>query len=293
MFTTQFKGYFLAIVSAIFYGLIPLFILPLKQLGYSTDTTLFYRFTLAAVFLLIYLIAFKKDLKIKGKELLLLIILGVLYAASTDTLLIGYDLTSPGIASTILYAFPIMVAVIMYCFFKEKLNKFTVASLILTFVGVVILSLKSAGQDFNFWGLAVCLLCALFYAIYLVIINVKKLSVSGLTLSFYSLFFSGLYFALKIMFTKGDFVIPSEEIATNLVLFALIPTVISIVALVYAIKFIGSTNTSILGAFEPIVAVLISVALFSEAITSNLIIGVILIISGVLICVVSSKNKIH
>lgn len=74
MLSTKVKGYLLAVSSAIFYGIIPLFILPMKKIGYSTDTTLFYRFTLAALFLLLYLLVTKKSIKIKTNELFIPII---------------------------------------------------------------------------------------------------------------------------------------------------------------------------------------------------------------------------
>jgi len=103
--------------------------------------------------------------------------------------------------------------------------------------------------------------------------------------------FASLFFLVKTLVLGNSVAIHSLEIGTHLALFSLITTALSVVSLVYAIKFIGSTPTAIMGAVEPVVAVMISVGLFGEALTFSLIAGVIIIISGVLIDVVFNKKK--
>lgn len=120
------KGYALGIISAVSYGLIPIFILPIKQTNFSLDTTLFYRFFISALLLLPVLWYKKENLKITPKELYVVVLLGLSYALSSEFLFMGYDLLSPGIASTILFIYPVFVALIMFLVFKEKLNRLTV-----------------------------------------------------------------------------------------------------------------------------------------------------------------------
>lgn len=285
------KGYFFAIISAIFYGLIPLFILPVKAIHYPINTTLFYRFFLAAIIILFYLLFNREPLKVNRKEIFVLVILGILYALSTDFLLFGYDVLTPGIASTILYAFPVIVAVIMTFFFKEKITRTTIVSLIITMAGIVILGTQNSFLVINFKGLVVSLLSALFYALYIVIVNQSKIKVSGFKLTFYSLLISSMYYLSKMIFNEESISIPDFNLLINLILFSFVSTVLSITTLVYAIKFIGSTSTSIMAAFEPIVAIGVSVILFGERITLNLIAGVILILAGVILNIVSNAGK--
>ncbi len=109
--------------------------------------------------------------------------------------------------------------------------------------------------------------------------------------SFYSMVFTSLFFLIKTLVLGNSVAIPSLEIGIHLALFSLITTALSVVSLVYAIKYIGSTPTAIMGAVEPVVAVMISVGLFDETLTFSLIAGVIIIISGVLIDVVFNKKK--
>ena len=286
------KGYLFALVSALTYGMIPLFMIPLKKWGFfSVDTALFYRFLIAAILILGYLVFYQKEsVKINLKEGIVLSILGFFYALSAEFLFIAYDFLSPGIASTIFFIYPIMVALILGIFFKEKITLATTISLVIVVVGVGVLSIKD-NFEINYIGLFVSLLGALMYALYMIIVNKTKIKASGVKVSFYSMVFASLFFLVKTLILGNSVVIPSLEIGTHLALFSLITTALSVVSLVYAIKYIGSTPTAIMGAVEPVVAVMISVGLFGEALTFSLIAGVIIIISGVLIDVVFNKKK--
>ena len=295
------KGYLFALVSALTYGMIPLFMIPLKKWGFfSVDTALFYRFLIAAILILGYLVFYQKEsVKINLKEGIIFSILGLFYALSAEFLFIAYDFLSPGIASTIFFIYPIMVALILGIFFKEKITLATTISLIVVVVGVGILSFKPKSNDdkdnfginYIYIGLFVSLLGALMYALYMIIVNKTKINASGVKVSFYSMVFASLFFLVKTLILGNSVAIPSLEIGTHLALFSLITTALSVVSLVYAIKFIGSTPTAIMGAVEPVVAVMISVGLFDETLTFSLIAGVIIIISGVLIDVVFNKKK--
>ena len=107
--------------------------------------------------------------------------------------------------------------------------------------------------------------------------------------TFYSIAFSAIFFFCKAFIEGSLEFIPSAEVGINLIFFSLITTVISLITLVYAIKFIGSTPTAIMGSLEPMVAVAISVLLFNEAFTINLMIGIILIMGAVVLTVLSDS----
>lgn len=285
------KGYALGIISAVSYGLIPIFILPIKQTNFSLDTTLFYRFFISALLLLPVLWYKKENLKITPKELYVVVLLGLSYALSSEFLFMGYDLLSPGIASTILFIYPVFVALIMFLVFKEKLNRLTVLSLILAFSGVLTLSMKNNSFEINFPGLIVVLLSAFFYALYILIVNQTKIKLSGFKLTFFSFLFTSLYFLVKAKFLGDSLLLPNVNMLINFVVFAFVTTLISSLALVFAIKYIGSTPTAILGALEPVVAVAVSVLMFNEVLSINLIIGITLIIIAVIVNIISDSRK--
>ncbi len=281
------KGYLFAIISAVSYGLIPLFILPIKAINFPMDTVLFYRFFVSSLFLLAYLIYKKETLKVNRTELFILVLLGIFYALSAEFLFLGYDYLSPGIASTMLFVYPVIVALTMFFFFKERINKLTIVSLFITMCGVFALSTKGSAFNINFIGLVVTLTSALFYALYIIVVNKAKIKASGIKITFYSLLFSSFYYLFKVLLFNESMALPDVKFFLEIVVFALVTTVLSMSTLVYAIKTIGSTATSIMGALEPVVAVAVSVILFNENLTMSLILGGCLIISGVIINIVS------
>lgn len=288
---SKLRGYLLAVLSSISYGLIPLFMLPLKAVGFPVDTTLVYRFSFAALFIGIYLVIKQESFKVSFRELLTLMALGCLFAMSSEFLFIGYDYATPGIASTILFVFPVFVALIMVFFFKEKISKGTVWSLFITVCGIFALSTKEAFLDINPLGVLFSLLSALSYALYIVVVNKAKIAASGTRITFYSLSFSAVFYLLKSLIIGETLAVHDSKIILKIVVFALVTTVVSVTSLVYAIQLIGSTPTAILGALEPIVAVCISVILFGEKLTAGLFAGIFLILLGVIINIISDSRK--
>jgi drug/metabolite transporter (DMT)-like permease len=285
------RGYVLGIISAISYGLLPIFILPIKHAHFSLDITLFYRFLFSALMIGGYLLYSKESFLINKKELLIFITLGICYALSSEFLFLGYDYLTAGIASTVLFIYPVIVALIMFFFYKEKLTKLSVVSLLLAFAGVIVLCLKGNGLEINYIGLGIVMLSSIFYALYIVIVNKSNIQASGFKLSFYSMLFTSGFFMAKTIAGNESFAISSVNTFSNLLIFAFLTTVISSLCLVYAIKDIGSTPAAILGALEPVVAVLISVSMFHEKFTYNLLIGITLILFGVILNVISDQKK--
>jgi len=285
------KGYALGIISSVSYGLIPIFILPVKQAHFSLDITLFYRFLFSALMIGGYLLYSKENLSINKKEGLILAALGMCYAFSSEFLFLGYDYLTAGIASTVLFIYPVIVALIMFFFYKEKLTRLSITSLLLAFAGVIVLCLKGKGLEINYIGLGIVMLSSVFYALYIIIVNKSNIKVSGFKLSFYSMLFTSGFFMIKALIGKDSFEIPSTAVFFNLTIFALLTTVISTLCLVYAIKNIGSTPAAILGALEPVVAVMVSVMMFHEKFTFNLFIGISLILFGVILNVLAGSKK--
>ena len=287
------KGYLAAIVSAVTFGMIPLFMIPIKQQNFSVDAALFYRFISTSILIVAYLIYRKESLRVTPREGFLLVVLGLLYAVSAEFLFLAYDLLSPGIASTIFFMYPLIVALILGFFFKETIALPTVIALFIVLIGVFFLSVKDiANFSINYIGACISLLGAFTYAIYMLIVNKSNISASGIKISFYSTLFSSLYFLLKLFFTGRTLPIPELKMAGLLVGFGVITTLLSIITLVYAIRMIGSTPTAIIGVAEPVVAVAISIWIFhEEEFTFNLFLGVCLIIIGVMIDILKPKKR--
>lgn len=285
------KGYSAALISSISYGLIPLFIIPVKQVGFSLNVTLFYRFTLAAAMALVILLFKRESLRITKIEALLLLSLGLDYALSNELLFLGYDLTTPAVASTLLFIYPVIVALIARFIFKEKLKGLTYLALLISLFGVYLLTMGDTVFSVNFPGLTAALGAAFFYAVFILTVNRSNMKLSAWKMSFYSLFFAALYYTVKVGVVGESYALPDVMTLVNFAVFALVTTVISNVGLIYAAQRIGSTPTAIMGALEPVVAVLVSVFLFYEPATWKLTLGVVLIITGVIFNILAGKGR--
>ena len=281
----QTKGVILAIISAICYGMNPLGALFLYEEGLNVNSVIFYRFIFASILLAIFMLIKKDSFYLKFKEIILLALLGLLFGISAISLFNSFLYMDAGLASTVLFVYPIFVAIIMALFFKEKNSIITILSIIFAFLGVVLLY-ESDGANVSNFGIFLVIVSSLCYAIYIVIIN-QYLKISALKVTFYSMLFCTITILIHSFFDSSLNIMPlvNFNMWFYTIFLALVPTIISLLFLIKAIQLIGSTSASILGALEPLTAVLIGVYVFNEKITFWLVIGIVFILFGVLLIV--------
>ena len=281
----QTKGVILAIISAICYGMNPLGALFLYEEGLNVNSVIFYRFIFASILLAIFMLIKKDSFYLKFKEIILLAFLGLLFGISAISLFNSFLYMDAGLASTVLFIYPIFVAIIMALFFKEKNSIITILSIVFAFIGVVLLY-ESDGANVSNFGIFLVIVSSLCYAIYIVIIN-QYLKISALKVTFYSMLFCTITILIHSFFDSSLNIMPlvNFNMWFYTIFLALVPTIISLLFLIKAIQLIGSTSASILGALEPLTAVLIGVYVFNEKITFWLVIGIVFILFGVLLIV--------
>ncbi|MGJ0339628.1 DMT family transporter [Aliarcobacter cryaerophilus] len=281
----QTKGVILAIISAICYGMNPLGALFLYEEGLNVNSVIFYRFIFASILLAIFMLIKKDFFYLKFKEIILLALLGLLFGISAISLFNSFLYMDAGLASTVLFIYPIFVAIIMALFFKEKNSIITILSIVFAFIGVVLLY-ESDGANVSNFGIFLVILSSLCYAIYIVIIN-QYLKISALKVTFYSMLFCTITILIHSFFDSSLNIMPlvNFNMWFYTIFLALVPTIISLLFLIKAIQLIGSTSASILGALEPLTAVLIGVYVFNEKITFWLVIGIVFILFGVILIV--------
>ncbi len=281
----QTKGVILAIISAICYGMNPLGALFLYEEGLNVNSVIFYRFIFASILLAIFMIIKKDSFYLKFKEIILLALLGLLFGISAISLFNSFLYMDAGLASTVLFIYPIFVAIIMALFFKEKNSIITILSIVFAFLGVVLLY-ESDGANVSNFGIFLVIVSSLCYAIYIVIIN-QYLKMSALKVTFYSMLFCTITILIHSFFDSSLNIMPlvNFNMWFYTIFLALVPTIISLLFLIKAIQLIGSTSASILGALEPLTAVLIGVYVFNEKITFWLVIGILFILFGVILIV--------
>ena len=285
------KGFIFAALSAICYGTNPLGALHLYAQNYSPETVLFYRFFTAALLLLAVMLAKGSRFKITLRECGALVAFGFLFAVSSLTYYASFKYMDAGLASTLLFLYPLEVSVLMAIFFKEKIKLWTVVSIVVSMAGIARLCRGGDGVALSTVGLALVFASSISYAVYMVMANRINLQMGSVKMTFYAICFC-MSFLLLYSVTLGSGLPPVLTEATSWgwgFMLGLVPTVLSLIFMVKAVKSIGSTPTAILGALEPVTAVSIGVLVFGEILTSRLIAGIILILGSVVLIAVKKK----
>ena len=286
------KGVVYAVFSSATFGLIPLFSIPLLAIGLSIQTIICYRFLFATVMIVCVVILTDRDVKLRLNQLFVISLLSILYALTSILLLESYQVMPSGIATTIHFLYPLAVTLIMSWFFGERATGVVYLAIALSLGGVMLLAWGShTGGDFH-RGVALAISTVITYALY--IIGVMKSSarkVDPVVLTLYVLGMGTVIFFIYAFATTGIEPIRSFVAWRDMIMLALVCTVISGFTLVLAIKHIGSTMTSILGSMEPLTALIIGVVYFGEHFDISSIAGVILIILAVVLVIIQGGRN--
>ena len=271
---SSFTGYLLGALAAASYGTNPLFALPLLHAGIDAYSVLFVRYAFALPMLALMMVGRGRGFGLRRGQLLPLVALGLLMAASSLTLYVSYAYIGAAIASTLLFIYPILVTIIMAVFFHEKTSALTVVCIVMATSGIALLYRGDGGEVLSPTGLLLVFLSALSYAIYLVWVNAKGIrEIPTLKLTFYVIFFGLFLFAFRFDAASTFAVLNGRPL--------LWLSALSLLCTSAAIQRIGSTPVAILGALEPVTAVAIAVLLFNEVLTPRLALGMLLVIVAV------------
>ncbi len=284
---SKYVGILCAVLSAVCYGTNPFGALPLYEQGVNTATVLAHRFGLAVILLAVIMVIKHIDFRVTRREFKVLFSLGILFAASSITYYQSFHFMDAGIASTILFVYPVMVAVIMATFFKEKVTTMTVVAIVMSLVGIGLLYKGGAGVSLSVIGIVLCILSSLAYAIYIIVLNQSNIKMSSFKVTFYAMLVCEITLILY-SFTSPELylrVLPSPRAWSFAVWLSIVPTILSLVFMTVAVQHVGATPTAILGALEPMTAVAIGVLVFDEALTPRLMVGILFILTAVMLVV--------
>lgn len=285
-------GYLLGTVAAATYGMNPLFTLPLYAGGMDADSVLFFRYLLAIPILAVMLRLRGRGFKLGRGDVAAVAVAGIIFAMSSLLLFLSYNYMAAGIASTLLFVYPLMVAVIMAVLFHERLGAATVLCLAMALGGIGLLYKGPDGATLSPLGTGMVMASSLAYAVYIVAVNRSRLkSIPTLKLTFYVLVFGWLLFAVRATLGDGIQVPPPSQplLWLNLLALALLPTAVSLICTTAAIQAIGSTPTAILGAMEPVTAIIFGITVFGERLTPRDVAGLILILTAVSLVVLGDR----
>ena len=293
------NGVFYAALSSASFGFSPLFSLGLVALGLTDFDILSYRWFIAAAVLVIYALCKKKSLRLNSfDEAWKIIVLSILRAVTSITLLIGYANIASGIASTINFMYPVIVALCMMIFYGQDRSIINVIAIVLSITGVYLMAhadgLIVPGGNTKL-GLWCSLISAFsFAAYYIVMKRTRADKIEPVKFTTWIMLLSALYFIAGGLVTEGRITIVTDLKPWLYILgLGLWSTMISNFTGVKAVRRIGPTLTSILGALQPLTAVVLGVLFLDEHLGVKTITGITLILASVIMIVLHQKKKAH
>ena len=296
------KGAACGIIAAVAYGTNPLFSLNLYAQGMDVESVLFYRFAIAAIVLGTVMAATGHSLAAGRRELAVLVPAGAVFAMSSQTLYQSFLYMDAGVACSILFVYPILVAVIMAVFFRERASALTYGCIAMALAGIALLYRGDGATTLSAAGMGLVGLSSLCYALYIVGVDHTPLRhIPSARMTFWVLASGALmFFALTGFGGSLRPLAPTAACLGNVLGVALVPTIIPILFINIAIKNVGPTYSAIIGALEPVTALAIGAAVFGELITGRIVLGaamilvaVTLIVSRPLLGRVAVRRRVH
>lgn len=290
------NGIFYASISSASFGFSPLFTIGLLAAGLTAFDILSYRWLVAGLVLLIYALCKKKSLRLNSfDELWKVVLLSLLRSLTSVTLLIGYANISSGISTTINFMYPVIVTLCMMIFFGEHKSKVDIGAIIASIFGVYLLasgdSIVIEGGNTKL-GLICSIISAFsFAAYYIVMKQVKADKIEVVKFTTWIMMLSAFYFMICAFIFEGELTIVRDgRTWLNILGLGLWATMVSNITGVKAIRRIGPTRTSILGALQPVTAVILGVLFLGEHLYMRSVIGIALILAAVSIIVLHQKK---
>jgi drug/metabolite transporter (DMT)-like permease len=268
-------GVLLVALSALCFGMNPIFARLAYADGANPETYLFIRYVIASA--LLVTIAAAKQLKYpKGRPLFLLIVMGAVgVGGSTFCYFTALTLAPVSLVVVITYIYPALVSLFSAIFFKERITSTQIAGLLLTFSGVLFVSAPFSGGQLP--GIVLSVVTAVIYALYLVLGSAAIHKSGSLAVSTVTVVSSapvyGILMALQGVKLPSGLTGWSATVAS-----ALLSTVFAVLCLFGGLKRIETANAAVIATFEVVVSIALSVIILKETVTWTKIMGAGLII---------------
>lgn len=289
-------GIIFAVVASVIFGLIPLFSVPLIKAGLHVSNIVCYRFAFSTIAMAGMMAVKRISIKVTLREYCALMMLSIFYALTALLLTASYQYIPTGIATTIHFLYPVWVTLLTFVLFKDRVSRPIIIAMLCAIGGVAMLSLSgTTTQNISGKGLAIVLGTVVAYGSYLACLpKTSAKNMNGLKVTFWLMLNCTLIFALNIMLKDGFSgfqAIPNSQCWTNLMLVSLLPTLVSNLTLIQAVRRIGATATSVMGSLEPLTAVIIGLLVFHERCTVLQFIGIVVVISAVALLIFAKGKK--
>lgn len=289
------KGILFAALSSSTFGLAPFFTISLIMAGYSTFEALSYRWGVASLFLFLVGVFSGVKFRMSWRDFRTVFCLSLFRATTSFSLVVAYQNIASGVASVIHFMYPLAVALTMMFVFKEPKSKTIISAIVISIIGAVFLStgnIESSGGGDTVLGIVMSTISVFSYAGYIVgVRRTRAVNIPSVPLTCSVMGIGAVLFIIGGFFTGGIRIETDPHIWLYIAGLGLVATAISNISLVQGVKLAGPTLASIMGAMEPLTAVVIGIFVFGEVFSWNTAVGIALILFAVLLVILKQQKK--
>lgn len=286
MYTHRKTGAIYVALSGLFFGLIGYFGISIVHANISVSTMLFWRFLMASLFMCVVILPEFKQLHVKPRELISSFIYGILFYGPSSTLyFMAANTIGSGLAMVLFYTFPAMVLFMDFFITKQPIGRLYYVAVSVISIGMICLTFGDASQ-FNLIGIGLSLLSALLFAFYMIF---SKTSTAPAHVDTLTVCLGSTLSSLVMALYEHRFIVPDQmDIWLNIAGIGILCTSIPILLLLKGLKNISALQASILSVLEPVFVIIFGVLLLGESITNTEYIGIVTLLSGALLALVSA-----
>ena len=280
---TRTKGLLATMISAVFFGFIPLFVKTICAGGGNSVSAAFYRFFLSVPVLYIYLKAQGISMRITRTEFAKIALITIFGYGGTAVLLFSsYNFIPSGMSTTIHFMYPVFTILGCMIFFKEKVSPLKLLCVVLCFGGILLFYNGESGG--SVLGMALSFLSGVTYAFYTIYLEKSGLQkMENLKLIFYMNTVAAAMILVMALLT-AQFTLRLTPLAWGTAaFFATATSLIGVLGYQIGVKCIGPQNAAILSTFEPITSVIVGVLVYREAFSARTLLGCLCVLSAVVI----------
>lgn len=280
---TRTKGLLATMISAVFFGFIPLFVKTICAGGGNSVSAAFYRFFLSVPILYIYLKAQGISMRITRTEFAKIALITIFGYGGTAVLLFSsYNFIPSGMSTTIHFMYPVFTILGCMIFFKEKVSPLKLLCVALCFGGILLFYNGESGG--SVLGMALSFLSGVTYAFYTIYLEKSGLQkMENLKLIFYMNTVAASMILVMALLT-AQFTLRLTPLAWGTAaFFATATSLIGVLGYQIGVKCIGPQNAAILSTFEPITSVIVGVLVYWEAFSARTLLGCLCVLSAVVI----------
>jgi drug/metabolite transporter (DMT)-like permease len=279
--------YFYALAAMLFWGMSFVWSSVLLN-SYKPVTVIFIRLVISSFFLFLLILVLRIKVNIHKRDLLLLFSSALFnpffYFIGENY---GLKYTTSTITSVIIATIPLFTPIAAWFVFRERLSWLNFAGIFVSFIGILIMLLKTdlslvvdpRGGLF----LSGAVVSAIIYTVFL-----KKLSVrysALLLIALQNLIGVFLFLPLFLLFDLNQFVlvVPTTQIISSFLFLSILASSLSYVFFAKTVKMVGISKANVFTNLIPVFTAVFSYFILTEYFTAHKIIGILIVIAGVYI----------